>query len=220
MNEANKKAMVIGLITMVVGVALTAFVYEYYVIPSKEDEIHDSLYTQIYNDIWQSAYNAGYTAGQAVTERPASIDVTIADSAFANFSTAVDANGSVSTETTKSTYITIENPDDITAENVYITMYNSLTDKGGLHENLEVEELEVYVSAGGLEHALFYDGDYTDGYPLGDLTSGGKANVTFKVIFKEAVSGTFQDGQTYSCYVYVYQKDANYVTPIKFTVKT
>jgi len=220
MNEMNKKAMVAGLIMFVVGIALTAAVYEGYMIPNKEKEIQESLYSQIYNDIWQSAYQAGYTAGQAVTTRPASIDVDIVNSAFANFSSVVDANGSVSTETTKSTYITIENPDDITAEDIYITLYNPLTDKGGLHDDLEVEELEAYVTSGGIEYALFYNGEYTDGFTLGDLASGGKANVTFKITLKEAVAGTFQDGQTYTCYVYVYQKNANYVTPIKFTVKT
>jgi len=203
-----------------VGIALTAAVYEGYMIPNKEKEIQESLYSQIYNDIWQSAYQAGYTAGQAVTTRPASIDVDIVNSAFANFSSVVDANGSVSTETTRSTYITIENPDDITAEDIYITLYNPLTDKGGLHDDLEVEELEAYVTSGGIEYALFYNGEYTDGFTLGDLASGGKANVTFKITLKEAVAGTFQDGQTYTCYVYVYQKNANYVTPIKFTVKT
>ena len=220
MNEMNKKAMVAGLIMFVVGIAITATVYEGYMIPNKEKEIQESLYSQIYNDIWQSAYQAGYTAGQAVTTRPASIDVDIVNSAFANFSSVVDANGSVSTETTKSTYITIENPDDITAEDIYITLYNPLTDKGGLHDDLEVEELEAYVTSGGIEYALFYNGEYTDGFTLGDLASGGKANVTFKITLKEAVAGTFQDGQTYTCYVYVYQKNANYVTPIKFTVKT
>jgi len=220
MNEANKKAMVVGLLALVIGVALTALVYEWSIIPDREQQIEENLYSQIYNDIWQSAYNAGYSAGQAVTARPASIDVNIIDSAFANFSATVDANGSVSTETTKTTYITIENPDDITAEDIYITLYNPLTDKGGLHDDLEVDELEAYVTSGGIEYALFYDGDYTDGFALGDLASGGKANVTFKITLKEAVAGTFQDGQTYTCYVYVYQKNANYVTPIKFTVKT
>ena len=121
MNEANKKAMVVGLLALVIGVALTALVYEWSIIPDREQQIEENLYSQIYNDIWQSAYNAGYSAGQAVTTRPASIDVNIVDSAFANFSATVDANGSVSTETTKTTYITIENPDDITAEDIYIT---------------------------------------------------------------------------------------------------
>jgi len=220
MNEANKKAMVFGLLGLVIGGALIALVYEESIIPDRTEEIEQELYSEIYNDIWQSAYSAGYTAGQSVTARPASIDVSIGNSSFADFSAVVDANGTVATETTKTTYITIENPDDITAENIYITLYNNLTNKGGLHDDLEVEELEAYVTSGGMEYALFYNGEYTNGFALGDLEAGGKANITFKITFTQAVAGTFQDGQTYTCYVYIYQKDANYVTPIKFTVTT
>jgi len=218
--NGDKKAIMGWLIFgAIIGAIITIGAYEYEVIPAREKAYKNEIYQEIYNEIWNTAYNAGKLAGMQQVVRPASLEVSISNSTF-NFSSVVDTNGSVSTETTISAYVTIENPDDITAEDIYITLYNPLTEKGGLHENLEVEELEAYISSGGIEYALYYNGDYTDGFALGDLASGGKANVTFKITFTEAVAGTFQDGQTYTCYLYVYQKEANYPLPIKFVIKT
>jgi len=212
----NEKLGVYLLVGLLIGGIASVAIYEGYIIPKKDQEYNEQI-SQLQSTINNLYSQISQLSVQKV--RPASLEVSISNNTF-DFSSVVDANGSVSAETTISTYVTIENPDDITAKDIYITLYNPTTGKGGLHDNLEVDELEAYVESGGIEYALYYNGDYTDGFTLGDLASGGKANVTFKITFTEAVAGTFQDGQTYTCYLYVYQKEADYPLPIKFTIKT
>lgn len=216
------KAVAVAILVGLAAAGVVFAVYEGSVIPQYKSTIDDKDETiddqsSTISSLRTEVRSLQTTAG----ERPASITASISNSTFADASSAVDANGTVSTETSYTTYITIENPDEIDAEDIVITLYNPLTEKGGLHDNIEVDEFEAYVSSGGKEHAIFYSGDYIEsGFDFGDIGQGGTGNITVKVTFTEAVAGTFQDGQSYDCYYYVWQSTANYVTPVSFTVQT
>ena len=144
-----------------------------------------------------------------------------------NFSTTVASDGSVSTAKYINATITIENTDEETARDVYITAYNPITGKGGLHDDLDnIDDLVLYIVRAGEQTAIFYQGDYVQdsngnyGYYYGDLPAGGKVTLTFSVYIDEAVAGTFQDGQSYDCKLFVYQSDANYADTISYTILT
>ena len=175
-------------------------------------------------DYAEEQWQAGYIAGQSVAptyETPASLTLTLGSGTFDHSST-VASDGSVSTETSKTDYLVIENTDESkTASDVKILLYNPVTGKEGLHDNLETDATEVTITVGGVTYALYRDGDYvSDGVLLGDLPAGSEVNVTITFTLEKAVAGTFQDGQTYTCYLYVYQPNANYADVVSFTVST
>ena len=175
-------------------------------------------------DYAEEQWQAGYVAGQSVAptyETPASLTLTLGTGSFDHSST-VASDGSVSAETSKTDYLVIENTDESkTAENVKILLYNPVTGKEGLHDNLETDATEVTITVGGVTYALYRDGEYvSDGVLLGDLPAGSEVNVTITFTLEKAVAGTFQDGQTYTCYLYVYQPNANYADVVSFTVST
>jgi len=195
------------LLTLVVGVVI-GFAGGYYYIQEKVDE----------------AYQAGYVAGQSVAptyETPASLSIAFSSGTFDHSST-VASDGSVSTETDKTDTLTIENTDESkTASDVRILLYNPVTGKEGLHDNLETDATEVTITIGGVTYSLYHDGEYvTDGVPIGDLPAGSSVTATVTFTLEKAVAGTFQDGQTYTCYLYVYQPNANYADVVSFTVTT
>ena len=175
-------------------------------------------------DYAEEQFQAGYVAGQSVAptyETPASLSLSLSSGTFDHTST-VASDGSVSAETSKTDYLTIENTDESkTAEDVKILLYNPVTGKEGLHDNLETDATEVTITVGGVTYALYRDGDYvSEGVLLGDLPAGSEVNVTISFTLEKAVAGTFQDGQTYTCYLYVYQPNANYADVVSFTVST
>ena len=169
------------------------------------------------------AYQAGIAYGQTLAptpEVPASLSLSLATGTF-DHSATVASDGSVSTETSKTDTLTIENTDESrTAEGVKILLYNPITGKEGLHDNLETDATEVSVTIGGITAKLYHNGEYTDGIEIGDIPAGGEVQVTVTFTLEQAVAGTFQDGQTYTCYLYVYQPNANYCDVVSFTVTT
>lgn len=153
---------------------------------------------------------------EAVT--PASLLCTFSDGAEA---VAVDADGGVDVEDSDTDTLTIENTDETRdATDLTLMLTNSVTDKEGLHDNLETDAFEVSVTIGGVTSKLYHDGAYTDGIVLGDLTAGGEIAVTVTWTVEVCVAGTFQDAQTYNCGFYVYQPDANYVDTVAHTIAT
>ena len=195
------------LLTLVVGLVI-GFAGGYYYMQSEVEE----------------AYQSGYIAGQSVAptyETPASLSIAFSSGTFDHTST-VASDGSVSTETDKTDTLTIENTDESkTASDVRILLYNPVTGKEGLHDNLETDATEVTITIGGVTYSLYHDGEYvTDGVPIGDLPAGSSVTATVTFTLEKAVAGTFQDGQTYTCYLYVYQPNANYADVVSFTVTT
>lgn len=133
----------------------------------------------------------------------------------------IDADGGVDTEDSDTDTLTIENTDEERdAPDLTLMLYNPITDKEGLHDNLETDALEVSVSIGGVTSKLYHDGDYTDGVEIGDLTAGGEISITVTWTAETCVAGTFQADQNYSCGLYIYQPDANYVDTVAFTLST
>lgn len=160
-------------------------------------------------------YQASITP-TAVT--PASLLCSFADGAEV---LVIDADGGVDAEDTDTDTLTIENTDETRdATDLTLMLVNEVTDKEGLHDNLETDALEVSVTIGGVTSVLYHDGAYTDGIVLGDLTAGGQIAITVTWTAEVCVAGTFQDVQTYNCGFYVYQPDANYVDTVAYTLAT
>lgn len=167
------------------------------------------------------AFTSGMTYQESITPEavtPASLLCSFADGAEV---LVIDADGGVDVEDTDTDTLTIENTDEERdATDLTLMMYNPITDKEGLHDNLETDALEISVTIGGVTSKLFHDGSYTDGVSVGDLTAGGEIAVTVTWTAEVCVAGTFQDGQTYNCGIYIYQPDANYVDTVAFTIST
>ena len=169
-------------------------------------------------------YNEGYMAGQAVAPSyttPASLTLSLASGTF-NHTATVASDGSVATDTDVTDTLTVSNDDESnTASGLKILLYNPVTGKEGLHDNLETDSTEVTITIGGVTYALYHNGEYvTDGVPIGDLPAGSEITATVTFTLEQAVAGTFQDGQTYTCHLYVYQPSSNYADVISFTVTT
>jgi hypothetical protein len=155
---------------------------------------------------------------EAVT--PASVSMSFSTGSFDHSGT-VDSDGAVSAETDVNDTLTISNDDETrTAKNPKLMLSNPVTGTDGLHDNLETDSTVVSVTIGGVTKPLYKDGDYTDGIEVSDLGPGAEAELTVTVTFEDAVDGTYQDGQTYDCNLYIYQPNANYAVPVSFTVST
>ena len=172
-------------------------------------------------------YNTGYAAGLAVgiarvrVDVPASLTTTLTTAAFAHTAT-VSSDGSVPTEVVVWDVLNIENTDDTrTAGDVKIMLYNPVTDKEGLNDNLETDSTEFAVALSGGTFKIFDGGDYiTNGYTIGDIAPGGSWSLNVSLTLEVAAAGTFQDAQSYTCYLYIYQGDADYSDVVSFTVTT
>ena len=133
----------------------------------------------------------------------------------------VEADGGVSILGYDTDTLTIENTDEErTATDLTILLYNPITDKEGLHDNLEVDALEITVTIGSVTSSLYHDGVYSTGIVLGDLGAAGTITVAVNWTAGTCVAGTFQPDQTYSCGIYIYQPDANYVDTVSYTITT
>lgn len=198
---------VIG-ISLMLGAITAAGITYWYTSEAVEDAFAEGM-----------AYQASITPA-VVVGVPASLTCTLTAATF-NHTDTVGTDGDVTTETDVNDTLTIENTDETrTAEDTYLLFYNPVTDKEGLHDNLETDSTEASVTIGGLTTKLFHDGDYTEGYFIGDIPAGAEIAVTVTVTLEKAVAGTFQNGQTYTCYLYVYQPDANYCDVVSFTIST
>lgn len=169
------------------------------------------------------AFQEGMQYQQSLTPTavtPASVSMSLTSGTF-NHSATVDSDGGVDTETDVTDTLTISNDDETrTANDCVLLLYNPVTGTDGLPDNLETSATEVSVTIQGVTKKLFHDGDYTSGAVIGDLAPGDEASYTITFTLEEAVDGTFQDGQTYDCNLYLYQPDANYAIPVSFTVST
>lgn len=167
------------------------------------------------------AFTDGMTYQAAITPvaiTPASLLCNFSDPAVV---LSIDDDGGVDDESTDSTTLTIENTDEERdATDLTIMLYNPVTDTEGLHDNLETDAMEVSITIGGVTSKLYHDGDYTGGIEIGTLYAGGEIAITVTWTAETCVAGTFQDAQTYSCGLYVYQPDANYVDTVAFTLAT
>jgi len=146
----------------------------------------------------------------------------ISDISEINHSSNVDVSGGVSAESSESSSIVIENEDKSTAKNMYITLYNPLTEEKGISDAIEKEEVEISLDVGGLSKKLFYNGEYTsyeNCYFIQNLATGDKFTGDITVTLNEADSGTFEKG-TYDCDLYLYQEKADYVdiVPLKIVL--
>jgi len=180
-----------------------------------------------------SAFQAGMAYQQSIspattTTTPASLTIEINDTDFDQTSV-VAADGGVDTESPVSATLYINNTEDSdgrTAANVYLTLWNPVTDKEGLHDNLETDYTDIYVTVQGVTSRLYTDGEYigkdtsTPGIKIGDLSPKDSVELTIYVNLEECVAGTFQDGETATCYLYLYQPSANYCDVLTFTIST
>lgn len=208
-NEVKKMAksivvviLVVALVAGLVG-AGTAWVY-------RDSEV-------------SNAFNAGVTYQQEITPSrvlAASISLSMANATFVHTST-VGSGGAVTAETAVTDYLDIENTDETrTATNTKVTLLNPITGTEGLHDDLQTDYTEVYLTIGGVRKSLYHDGKFTSGVTIGTLDPGDLANVTITFTLEVAVAGTFQDAQTHSNTLWLYQPSASDTDSITFTVTT
>jgi len=145
--------------------------------------------------------------------RVASLDVNIENENFANFSTAIDANGSVSSDTDKSTNITIWNNDTIDSASLYLTLYNTQTGEYGLPDALQIDEVAVKITYSNnfqtVTKYLFKDGKFNP-IRIGTLESDAYATIQITVSVEQSDDSTFVDGKTYNCEFYILQGSTSY----------
>ena len=150
------------------------------------------------------------------TEKPTrlpSLDVVIADEDFANFSTDIDANGSVSSDAEKSTNITIYNNDTVDSGTLYLTLYNTQTGEEGLPDALQIDEVIVKITYSSNFQTVtkhLYKDETFKAIKLGTLESDAYARIEITVEVEECDDDTFLDGKTYNCEFYVLQGSTSY----------
>lgn len=153
---------------------------------------------------------------------PAEITYTWDNSTY-NFTTAVDANGSVATDTSITNNVTITNDDDTkTISNPKLILYDPTTNKQGLNDALEKEALEVDLVIGSTVYPIFKDGEYitVDNAPtLSSLTPGASTTITVQITMEQSTE-QFKDATTYTCYLYFYEPDYQNAQKITFTLTT
>jgi len=141
-----------------------------------------------------------------------------------NHSLTVSELGGVITETSMGSEIIIKNNDkDNTAKNIYLTLSNPLSDKKGLPEEIELEELEISINTNGFSKKLFFNGSYKNfrnGYFIERLDYGDEFIGNIVVTLKNAPDGTFIDEESYPCSLFIYQEKADYVDEVSFTIIT
>lgn len=144
------------------------------------------------------------------------------NSTTVDHSSTVDSDGSVDTTTTVTKTLYLNNTDENRdATGLKIALYNPVTDTEGLHDNLETSSTDIYVTtSSGVTARLFRDGDYTSGVEIPDLEPESTLEMTITFELESAVAGTFQDGQSYDCSLYVIQTNANYADVVDFTLTT
>jgi len=155
--------------------------------------------------------------------RTATLDLAINNSEFANFSSVIDANGSVSSETSKSATITIWNNDTQDSLPLTISMYNTINGREGLPEALQnIDGLDIKLTyQNGIQTITKYlvkDGEIqTKGVSIGSLEQDAYTTITLTVTVGECTN-EYVDGASYTCTVYVIQ--GNSYDDIDFTFTT
>ena len=155
--------------------------------------------------------------------RTATLDLAINNSEFANFSSVIDANGSVSSETSKSATITIWNNDTQDSLPLTISMYNTINGREGLPDALQnIDGLDIKLTyQNGIQTITKYlvkDGEIqTKGVSIGSLEQDAYTTITLTVTVGECTN-EYVDGASYTCTVYVIQ--GNSYDDIDFTFTT
>ena len=162
----------------------------------------------------------GIIAGSVPWVAPSSIGYAL-DTTFVHNDT-VSVNGSVPTEVSLTEYLLIENTDDehVAVSPLILSLVNPVTFGEGLHEDLQTNYTKIIITLNGVQKVLYQDGDYTDGVLIGAIEVGDLTNMTMTVTLETAVAGTFQDGQSYTNYLFLYQSRAEYSDRITFMVNT
>lgn len=168
-------------------------------------------------------------AGQ-VSTNPAYVELT--DAGDFDFIDEIDANGGVAADdtpndATPAPTLVIENKDTTdAATNVYITMWDPESSKGGVPTALEDTSMSFYVTWNGMLVPLYICdegvGEYTNGVNLGTIAKGGSTGtITFSAVVDAAADDTYDDsGATYTIKIFVYQADSQDSTPISYTLST
>lgn len=166
-------------------------------------------------------------AARAVT--PAYLELTGANNF--NFTAEIDANGGVAADDTwdagPSPTLNITNKDTrTTATNIYITMWDPLTSKGGVPTALADTTISFYVTWNGVLYPLYLCeegvGTYTNGVNIASLPIGSQVTgITFSAKVDAAPDDTYDDtGASYTIKVFVYQADAQHSMPVSYTLYT
>lgn len=169
-------------------------------------------------------------ASQAATANAAYLQLT--DAGDFDFIDEIDANGGVAADdtpndATPAPTLTIENQDtNDDATNVWITMFDPESQKGGVPAALEDTTMSFYVTWNGILVPLYLCeegvGEYTSGVNIGTIPKGGSVSgITFSAIVDAAADDTYDDsGATYTIKVFIYQADAMDSTPQSYTLST
>jgi len=132
-----------------------------------------------------------------------------------DFSSDVGSDGSVSAEADEYADITIYNNDTRDAQNVIISLRNSITGKNGLPTALQKDELEAYITiTSGYTTRTIYlykDGKFQN-FDLGTIQKNSQVTFRFTIKLKEADPDTFVDGRTYHINLFVIQGNKYYDT--------
>lgn len=198
--------------TLVVALAIGALLGfgggYYYMQPQVEDAYAEGM-----------AYQAAIEPA-AVTVTPASLEIEFDNDAFDHSGT-VDADGNVAADVSITNTLTIENDGETDSRQVYVTLHNPITNRYGLHEDLEYDDTRVTLAVGGLSQLpLYRNGEYADAYQLGVIPAGALASLDITVTLLENDDENYPDGKNLKCYVYVWQPASNWVDTIEFTVNT
>jgi hypothetical protein len=141
----------------------------------------------------------------------------------------VDADGSVAADVTVTDTLELENEEDvggITARGMYLTLWNPVTNRDGLDENLETDYTDIFVTVNGVNRRLFVDGDYVGkgttapGVYIGDMLPQDAQDITISIQLLECSAGEYPDGATLTSTIYLYQPSAGYSDSLSFTVTT
>ena len=92
---------------------------------------------------------------------------------------------------------------------MYILLKNPVTDKEGLDDELEKNELIISLKTADATRTLYYN-DYTNGVSIGDLEPGADFTAELIVTFQIADDNTFVDNQNYQCTLYIHQEGSDY----------
>jgi hypothetical protein len=204
------KAMSTVIVTLAIGALLGFGAGYYYMQTAQETAFAEGMAYQ------QSIIPASVPTYATATE----LDF----SAIADFdhSATVDGDGNVAAETDKTQTLTITNDDEQKADNLWIMLYDPLTDEKGLDDDFDdaIDDIIVTIDFGGVNGIiLLKDGEYTTGYELGDLPEGANFDVDITVTFLEHDGEDFPVG-TEECNIYIYEPGANNVEEIEFAVLT
>lgn len=151
--------------------------------------------------------------------RVATLDYTIDDSSFANFSSEVDVNGSVSADADKTANITIYNNDTDDSAPLTMHLVNSINGREGLPTAIQLDDVTVSVAVQTNTFTKTYnlfggsgqEGDFrANGVDLGVVESNAHGDLEITVTVESCDDNTFNDGETYNCELYFMQGSTSY----------